>query len=768
MKKIIYMACLGFSSSFYAQSSTAGNIWAPLKFLGWTTNNNLPIKIGGTQTATFSSLVSLPGLYAPGTGLTIQNPSALAGAAGLGNLDLMTSSSNTTEVKFGASGNIVGGNNRLEIHGNYQGLYYNASGIGGSPKHIFANGSNEYGRLGNNNFWRIGFNGIATPTSSAVNAQRRLEVVDQSTQFRLSYGQAGISGLWTDFLTNSVGNLQIDAAGNRVGIETGANPQNTLHINSSLFSATTANGFPTIPGGSAPTGTSGVRLQDLTSASVPQLNPSESVLSVDANGDVILVSGGAGNPHNGLSKSTLDITKIALGQDVLQPGTPGKLLNNREVPMNSFYFHFKNNANQAGQVLIGNTLPAPGTLARLVVENDFYSTGQLVRSQPVGTTSIPWRIGLNAYSRKADRVTGVFGFASEAAKIGEGVHGESNSTIGFVQNIGGNFSSSAFNLVENNGARGFAENSDKLNIGGKFAARSSGTSVNAYNIGVYGEATGPQSAAGYFIGNMVTTGSSYWLSDSTFKDSIQTLSLNIDTLLNNLNPVSFKFTQAAQDRANTGSQTKLGFLAQQIEAIYPWMVKDIIMPAEYDTLGNEIYAEATYKAVDVSQLIPVLVSDAQKKNISITALKTQNDSLQTQVDALNARLTNLENCLSALLPSLCQMNQSMIQNNTQQTQEQVRSQLAVTLSNKTSIILDQNVPNPFAEQTTINFSIPITVVKAQIHFYNAEGKLMQSVDVTERGLGSLTVFGSDLSSGMYTYTLVADGQIVATKRMVKQ
>jgi hypothetical protein len=81
--------------------------------------------------------------------------------------------------------------------------------------------------------------------------------------------------------------------------------------------------------------------------------------------------------------------------------------------------------------------------------------------------------------------------------------------------------------------------------------------------------------------------------------------------------------------------------------------------------------------------------------------------------------------------------------------------------------LDQNVPNPFSEQTVINFSIPASVQKAQILFYNGEGKLIQSVNVAERGLGSLTVFGSDLSSGIYTYTLVADGQIVATKKMIR-
>ncbi|WP_169312059.1 T9SS type A sorting domain-containing protein [Fluviicola taffensis] len=114
------------------------------------------------------------------------------------------------------------------------------------------------------------------------------------------------------------------------------------------------------------------------------------------------------------------------------------------------------------------------------------------------------------------------------------------------------------------------------------------------------------------------------------------------------------------------------------------------------------------------------------------------------------------------------MSNSAIQANTPQSQQAIRSELSVRLSNKEAIILDQNVPNPFAEQTVINFSIPASVQKAQIHFYDGHGKLMQSVEVVERGLGSVTVFGADLSSGVYTYTLVADGQIVATKKMMKQ
>ncbi len=94
--------------------------------------------------------------------------------------------------------------------------------------------------------------------------------------------------------------------------------------------------------------------------------------------------------------------------------------------------------------------------------------------------------------------------------------------------------------------------------------------------------------------------------------------------------------------------------------------------------------------------------------------------------------------------------------------------MEVVLSDKDNIVLKQNVPNPFAERTTISWSLPETVGKAQIHFYNGMGQLIQSVEIKERGNGQLNVFAADLSTGVYTYSLVADGIIVATKRMVKQ
>jgi hypothetical protein len=161
--------------------------------------------------------------------------------------------------------------------------------------------------------------------------------------------------------------------------------------------------------------------------------------------------------------------------------------------------------------------------------------------------------------------------------------------------------------------------------------------------------------------------------------------------------------------------------------------------------------------------------------------------LRNELTDVNARLTQLENCLSALLPTLCSMNQEAIQRNNNEQQKEyekaieksnnrkveesnnldLRAALEVRLSDKNAIILSQNVPNPFAEMTTIKYSIPATVKEAQIHFYTNKGIIINSVDIVERGNGEIRVFAEDLSSGLYTYSLIADGKVVATKKMVK-
>lgn len=92
----------------------------------------------------------------------------------------------------------------------------------------------------------------------------------------------------------------------------------------------------------------------------------------------------------------------------------------------------------------------------------------------------------------------------------------------------------------------------------------------------------------------------------------------------------------------------------------------------------------------------------------------------------------------------------------------------IILSSKDAIVLSQNVPNPFAESTMIEYNIPENVKKTQIHFSKNDGSLINSLEITERGTGELKVYAADLSSGIYQYTLVADGKVVMTKQMMKE
>ncbi len=121
----------------------------------------------------------------------------------------------------------------------------------------------------------------------------------------------------------------------------------------------------------------------------------------------------------------------------------------------------------------------------------------------------------------------------------------------------------------------------------------------------------------------------------------------------------------------------------------------------------------------------------------------------------------MENAIAA-----CCSNASVRSNNN--TIQTTLNQLDVELSDKDAIILNQNVPNPFAEQTTITYNVPASVGKAQIIFFNNLGQIIQTVDIKTRGKGKVNVFASDLSSGLYNYTLVADGKVIDSKKMVRE
>ena len=80
--------------------------------------------------------------------------------------------------------------------------------------------------------------------------------------------------------------------------------------------------------------------------------------------------------------------------------------------------------------------------------------------------------------------------------------------------------------------------------------------------------------------------------------------------------------------------------------------------------------------------------------------------------------------------------------------------------------LHQNAPNPFNLNTQIRFYIPANVKTAQLYIYDLQGKQVKHILITQRGDGSQLISGSELTAGMYLYSLIVDGNEVDTKRMI--
>ena len=84
----------------------------------------------------------------------------------------------------------------------------------------------------------------------------------------------------------------------------------------------------------------------------------------------------------------------------------------------------------------------------------------------------------------------------------------------------------------------------------------------------------------------------------------------------------------------------------------------------------------------------------------------------------------------------------------------------------TMLSLGQNKPNPFGTSTDIEVSVPDDVQKAFIYIYDLQGKKIDQVDITARGKQTIQLNAASLGNGMYLYSLIADGKVIVTRRMI--
>ncbi len=277
------------------------------------------------------------------------------------------------------------------------------------------------------------------------------------------------------------------------------------------------------------------------------------------------------------------------------------------------------------------------------------------------------------------------------------------------------------------------------NIAGWFEAATSNCSLNPMQLAIvvppgggtvefgFDPCTGGSHSLLDVNGNIWSNGINL-SSDSTLKTNIQSLNNSLEKV-KQLRGVSFnwKLTQITDPYMNG---THLGFISQEVEKIIPDIVHTSVNPL------NQI------KGLSYIEIIPLLVE-------SVKQLDSTNRNLQDQVNNLNEIINKC--CAS----SGERQNQNNDKGNT----------IDVLLNSKT-IVLQQNVPNPFKEQTTISYFIPDDLKDVKIIFTDATGNVIKEVTITDKGKGQLNVYAPDLSSGIYTYTIISNGITIDSKRMV--
>ena len=90
----------------------------------------------------------------------------------------------------------------------------------------------------------------------------------------------------------------------------------------------------------------------------------------------------------------------------------------------------------------------------------------------------------------------------------------------------------------------------------------------------------------------------------------------------------------------------------------------------------------------------------------------------------------------------------------------------INSENVTLLSLGQNKPNPFGTNTEMEVSIPETVQQAFIYVYDLQGKKVEQVDIIARGKQVVRLSSDNLTDGMYMYSLITDGKVVETRRMI--
>ncbi|AXG69675.1 chaperone of endosialidase [Kordia sp. SMS9] len=273
----------------------------------------------------------------------------------------------------------------------------------------------------------------------------------------------------------------------------------------------------------------------------------------------------------------------------------------------------------------------------------------------------------------------------------------------------------------------------------------SGVTPTGFGAAIYGSsATTSNRFAGYFNGNVFVTGT-FTASDKKLKDNIKE-EVNVLDKLEQLDAVTYTFKP--NDQLNLPEGLQHGFLAQDIEKVFPELISTINKPI-FDE-ENKQTGSYEYKAVNYVGMISILTSSLKElKEESAIKIKQLEEESAANMQDLNEKVALLESQIQALTGN------DAVGETKLDTQEEISG---------SGFSMEQNKPNPFTNQTVINYTLPSNT-KATISVVDLSGKFIKDYNLSSEK-GQLTINSSEIGKGIFVYALISDNEVMITKKMI--
>ncbi len=238
----------------------------------------------------------------------------------------------------------------------------------------------------------------------------------------------------------------------------------------------------------------------------------------------------------------------------------------------------------------------------------------------------------------------------------------------------------------------------------------------------FGGITSPTTSI-HTSGSITYNGALFNASDQRLKKNIVDMNYGLKEVLQ-LNPISYQYN--GKGGIKNIDRKQYGLKAQELQKVAPELVSTFI---------HEIEDKET-KVIDSEEYL--MIEESAIKYMLMNAIQEQ----QAQIESLKSDIQKLE--------------------------KSNKSDIGFTETGliKDQAILKQNIPNPFSKITRIEYHLPESSKTANIKVFNLTGKELKSFELINKGDSQIELNLSDLSNGMYIYSLVVDGQIVESKQMI--